>query len=390
MALDFNRISEQIRHMSTALRSVVDDRLLRIDRAVRTLHQEAPRWQHWADHAVEVYKKSPWLLAAPAEPLNFVRALPACPKNYSLAAVDGSQIDLDRHGAAECYLINLGLVFLRYGLTPECVLRSQPHLFYREEDVVLRDPQGRHYTMAGALVHAERDTREGIALAQLALSVVDHHPCVAMQDGTLIRWSLSAFEPWLQDYFLQRYLEDGLGELQAAGVPLCSYISRPRSPEITGLLRLIADPDLVSAQQRDLTVDDPYRGITDAQIIALLLQDGERSALMRSLSKINVERYGSHAIYFFYLHSGTEVVRIELPEWVATNPAMVDLVHAVAYDQLQRGAGYPVALARAHEQAVVRETDRRVFRQMLSAALWHTRLPEGGSQKADSKEFQRV
>ncbi len=389
MALDFNSVGQQIRQMSSTLRSSVDDRQSRVDRALSVLAAESSNWQHWADQTLQAYKKSPWLLAAPAEPLNSVYDRPRCPATYTLVAVDGSQIDLDRHGSAECFLINLGLVFLRYGSEPTCQLRTQPQLFYRDDEITLRDANGRQYTMAGGLVHAERDTREGIALAQLATSVADGSPCVAMQDGTLIRWSLSALEPWLQDHFLSRYLQQGLQELQSSGVALCSYISRPRAPEITGLLRLIADPELTESQ-RATPLADPYHGVNDFQIFARLLADGQRSALFRSLSKINVERYAEHTIYFFYLNVNREIVRIELPEWAATNAQHLELIHAVAYDQAQRGAGYPVALARAHEQAVVREADRRVFRQMLQEALWHSRLSDGGSLKADSKEWQRV
>ena len=121
-----------------------------------------------------------------------------------------------------------------------------------------------------------------------------------------------------------------------------------------------------------------------------LLADGERSALFKSLSKINADHYGEHAIYFFYLNVGRDLVRVELPEWVAAEREQRDLVHAVVYDQAQRGGGYPAALARAHEQAVVRETDRRVFRHMLEATLQHVRLAGSDSLKAISKEYQLV
>ena len=48
---------------------------------------------------------------------------------------------------------------------------------------------------------------------------------------------------------------------------------------------------------------------------------------------------------------------------------MLELVHAVVYDQAQKGRGYPVALAEAHEQAVVRGAERELFYEMLEAAL---------------------
>lgn len=389
MALDFNQVSQQVQQMGSALRANADDRQGRVTAALATLLDHSARWEHWRDHASSVYARSPWLLAAPAEPLATRIDLPPCPAAYQLTAVDGSQIDLDRHGAVECFLINLGVVMLQYGPQPSCRLWSAPHLFYAEDDLVLRDDRGRHYSMAGAMVHAERDTREGIALAEVIDTVAPHGPRIAMQDGTLIRWSLGSFDPWVRDYFLNRYLDDGLTPLRERDVPLCSYISRPRAPEATGLARLIHDPNFEQAHKPN-GAGDPYRGVMDALMFGAYLADGQRSAIFKSLSKINADGYGDHAIHFFYLHIGHELVRIELPEWVAQQPDWVDLIHAVAYDQAQRGGGYPAALARAHEQAVVRETDRRTFLQMLETALWHSRLARGSSLKASSKEAQWV
>lgn len=389
MALDFNLVGQQVKQMGGVLRENADDRRERIAQARAALLAQAHSWQEWSNRANSVYDKSPWLLAAPAEPLDACYPLPSCPATYNLAAVDGSQIDLDRHGAAECFLINLGLVTLRYGDQATCQLRSMPTLHYREDDVVLRDKDGRQYTMAGPLVHAERDTREGIGLAELAATLPADSARLAMQDGTLIRWSLSGLDPWVRDHFLKRYLLEGLQQLRLADIATCSYISRPRAPEVTGLARLIADPTFANVHKPN-GAGDPYRGINDAMLFTGLLANGERSALFKSLSKINAEHYGDHAIYFFYLNVGRDLVRIELPEWVASDVDQRDLVHAVVYDQAQRGGGYPAALARAHEQAVVREADRRIFRQMLDSTLQYVRLAGGDSLKAISKEQQLV
>ena len=45
-----------------------------------------------------------------------------------------------------------------------------------------------------------------------------------------------------------------------------------------------------------------------------------------------------------------------------SEPALVSgLTHTLIYDQCMKGQGYPVALSRAHEQAIVRAADRRAF-----------------------------
>jgi hypothetical protein len=74
-------------------------------------------------------------------------------------------------------------------------------------------------------------------------------------------------------------------------------------------------------------------------------------------------------------------VRIELPQWVSANAALLDLVHAVAYDQAQKGMGYPVALAEAHQQAVVRGAERDLFYDMVTAVFRQRGAPMAVSPK---------
>jgi NurA-like 5'-3' nuclease len=45
---------------------------------------------------------------------------------------------------------------------------------------------------------------------------------------------------------------------------------------------------------------------------------------------------------------------------------MMSLVHSVINDQVEKGKGYPIVLAEAHEKAVVRGGDRELFYQLLS------------------------
>jgi hypothetical protein len=72
---------------------------------------------------------------------------------------------------------------------------------------------------------------------------------------------------------------------------------------------------------------------------------------------------------FCYCNIGCEIARIEMPYWMAQQPALVEEVIAMIYDQAQKGDGYPVALAEAHEQAVIKSADRDLFFQIL--AKWN-------------------
>lgn len=54
-----------------------------------------------------------------------------------------------------------------------------------------------------------------------------------------------------------------------------------------------------------------------------------------------------------------------MPAWIAENKEFLDRVCSVALDQSIKGRGYPVCLAEAHEQAVVKGPDRDFFYHLL-------------------------
>jgi hypothetical protein len=404
MPLDLSALSRQIRAMSGSLAGEADDRLQRVRLALGRYLEEAEAHEAWARAADLSRETSAWLLARPVEPLNTVRDLPLRPAEYALVATDGSQIDVERHGMAACYVINIGRVFLRYGARPAARLSARPTLYYREEDLYLSDGV-RRVAIEGNYLSARRDVEEGEALADLAdefLLLRGDTPALAVQDGTLVRWALSGAEKFVHEHFLRRYLTY-LDRMRERGVPVASYISRPRAPEVAGTVRLMLCPDVDLQAGRGAVCSEcsdqaagrvprcfACQGLTDADLLADVLAEGQRGPLFVSMSRVNIESYGPHLIHFFYMRAGREIARVEMPRWVAEDPAQVDLVHALLYDQCMKGQGYPVALARAHEQAVVKAADRRAFLGIVEGSLLRAELPATNSRKRDSKERQGV
>ncbi len=430
MALDLSALSRQVRAMSGSLATEASDKQARQTLALGRYLEESDDYASWAQAADLSRETAAWLLARPIEPLNTTRDLPARPPEYALIATDGSQIDVERHGMAACYVINVGRVFLRYGASPAAKLSSRPLLYYRDEDLYLSDGV-RRIPIEGNYLSAKRDVEEGVALGELAdefLSAnnanlreykqmtfdsvetirvnsrefVDQLPAIALQDGTLVRWTLAGAEKFVQDHFLKPYLAylDGMRE---RGIPVASYISRPRAPEVAGTIRLMLCPDVDVAKGRGAKCSEcsdaaanrtpscmVCQGLTDADILADILAEGQRGPLFVSMSRINVEAYGPHLIHFFYLRVGREVARVELPKWVAEDSAKVDLIHTLIYDQCMKGQGYPVALARAHEQAIVRAADRRAFLGIVEGSLLRAEMPASDSKKRESKERQAL
>jgi hypothetical protein len=128
--------------------------------------------------------------------------------------------------------------------------------------------------------------------------------------------------------------------------------------------------------------------LKDASFWSALLQPGQRSPLWRSSAKI-LETYGDHAIYFCYVHVGTEVARLEFPAWVAEDETLLATALSLTLAQVHKGYGYPVALAEAHNQAVVRGGDRTRFfalleQQMIRAGLQNVSVSYKEARKRGS------
>ncbi|MDX9804055.1 MAG: DNA double-strand break repair nuclease NurA, partial [Dehalococcoidales bacterium] len=109
-----------------------------------------------------------------------------------------------------------------------------------------------------------------------------------------------------------------------------------------------------------------------------------------SLSKINCSRYGSNRVHFYYIKAGQEIARVEIPQWVAKDAQLLDLSHSLVASQCEKGQGYPVALAEAHEQAVVTGADRENFYHLVDDCLAGKKMPVSISAKSLSKKTRWV
>ncbi len=325
-----------------------------------------------------VRAEQPWLVAEPLEPLCAAHPSPDLPPDATIVATDGSSIDLDRHGLAQCYLINVGAAVIRYGAAPDAALSAQAALYYRDEDLYLDGGTETRVAIQGALLDLKRTLAEQERALELARALRGRGPVVVVMDGTLLLWRLggrAAEEAYVAEAIAA--YGAGLDEFRRLGVPVCSYISRPNGHEVTNLLRLAAE------------AGDALAPLPDRDLMQHL-RPGERSARFASRSPV-LKYYGPDArVAFVYLHVGDEVARVEAPGWVGDDPATLDLVHAVVYDGCRRGWGYPPALAEAHEQAIIRGADRDAFMGMVMEALNSADHPAELSAKRLSKNRRAV
>lgn len=323
--------------------------------------------------------KTSWLLARPHGAFSERVPAPAIETDYTVVASDGSFILPDRHTPARFYLINLGKVVLRYGSAPGAELSAEPTMYYREDELYISN-QVRRVPVNGAVLGLKRAVEELRVAAEVALE--QPRPVLALQDGTLILWSLESQPDFVRDWVLPRYLET-LRALRDARIPVAAFISFPASSDVVNSLR-VAVCDYPS-QGRAVDCDhcrglipqgrvpacDWVPEITDRALFEQIaaLEPGERSALFGSSSKILLSYDDDCRILFFYLHTGTEVARVEIPRWLAEDRELLDFTQAAIYEQCQLGRGYPSALQEAHEQAAIRPEERRAVDRLIEEAL---------------------
>jgi len=339
-------------------------------------YQEARRWTvDWRFLAEKIGRSKPgWLVGEILEPMTIHRQRPERPAQITLLATDGSQLFPDRHEVSNCYLINIGTIVIHYGTRERPILASKPSLFFNEDDLYV-EWSGKRIPINAEVVGIRRGVMELTTLADLIDEIPDSRTkAVGMSDGTLIDWTLEG-KP---DDFKIPMLKETMGAFDRfadAGVPVAGYISSPNSADVVNALRVgLCPEDGVPAcdacPQHTLHPDRPpctvIEGLTDRVLFGRVLHNpGDRSVLFRSTSEI-LKEYGRHRIYFFYVNVGFEVARVEIPEWVAQDSKLLDLVHATVCDQVEKGKGYPIVLSEAHEKAVVRGADRELFYRLLS------------------------
>ncbi len=340
--------------------------------------------------------KTSWLLAQPTSRFQSAAPAPSPPSDYTVVASDGSFILPDRHAPARYFIINIGKVILRYGADPYAEIDAEPSMFFREDELYV-PAEVRRVPVTGAVLGFKRAAEELSSVAKVA--VAQRGPSIALQDGTLILWGLDTQVEPVIDWVLQQYL-GALDLLRDHDVPLASYISAPASRDVVHSMRVAVcdypmrgvpvncdDCHARFLAEQHTPACDFIPDIDDGFIFEQIarLKPGERSQIFASRSKI-LDRYGAdHKVHFFYLHSGMEIGRVEIPKWVAEDLDKLDLVHAALFEQCTLGRGYPSALQEAHEIAAIRPDERQAVEELVERALAEHLLPYRRSGKAESK-----
>ncbi|MFQ6028903.1 MAG: DNA double-strand break repair nuclease NurA [Dehalococcoidia bacterium] len=398
MSLDLGETILQLDQVSENLGRTYSDRQARLHELLRAAAQISPEVAiEKTSHATD----RPYMAAQVVESLLGSYTPPPPPQDWSAISVDGSHIDVDRHLPVPCYLLNLGGCILTYGSQPDAQFFSQPQLAADPTELYLTDPASpaNEEAVTGPLLGIVRTVRELERLVAVVQECPPDQPTLALVDGTLVLWGLSGqvYKPFVRKAILEEGLLlalDRLKELaQSRPITLAAYVSLPRTTEVANAIRCCLCPhdlsrcrESCSYRRATLTPCETANGFLDRDLFQQTLEPGWRSSLFISNPAVaNQEYYGEHQVYFYYLHAGEEIARVEVPRWVAQDDKLLSLGHSLIVEQCRRGQGYPVAISEAHEQAVINGSDRQLFKQMITEVLERQGLPTYTSEKERSK-----
>ncbi|MGD1949903.1 MAG: DNA double-strand break repair nuclease NurA [Leptolyngbyaceae cyanobacterium] len=380
----------------------------RVAIAAQLLHQ-AHRQQTYLVDQLNTHQLG-FAAAEPIEPLDTRVTLNPAPEAHTVIATDGSQINPSHHEIAYCYLLNIGRVVLHYGQSRFPLLDSQPEVIYRPEDLYTsrqwgirtEEWMGYRRTVSEAAVLAElgadlqgkqqgrRLSNQGKKSKQLSFLQPPTAPTLAMTDGSLIYWFLDQLPALARDQILEPILA-AWDQLRAAQVPTVGYLSASRSSEALNFLRLQSCPyDQPDCQkhcegQTDGAPCQVFSPLRDVTLWSTLLEPGQRGPLFKSSADI-LQLYGDHQVYFCHVHVGSEIARVEFPEWVVNDRDLFNTALSLTLTQVQKGFGYPVSLAESHNQAVVRGDDRSRFFALLEQQMIRAGLQNVGTSYKEARK----
>ncbi len=340
----------------------------------------------------------PRVLAFPWEEPAEVYPLSAPVTAYRVLASDGSDIDPDPHQPIRYAVIHLALAGLAYE-PPDSWLDHRVSFRFRDEEMHIALPGEEPVEVDRLVVDTLRAYEELAALwAGVQALEPDPHgrPLLALMDG-IILWQHRGEK---QQAFGDRMLSDSvhlLSEFRRAGRLLASFDITPHREVVRTLMAMVCpDPDQANcaACARPPAECAMLQGLEDRDLFAFL-PAGARSALFQPIYRGRTSwrlpeevRAEDPRLAFFYLHTGTQLARVELPLWI-WDAGLLDQVHGIVLDQCRprrtETAGYPVALSLAHQEAVLTSSDRQTIAWTVEEALARRRVYVAPSAKAQMK-----
>lgn len=298
---------------------------------------------------------------------------------YSVLAVDGSQVYPDRHQGIACYLLNVGTVNFDYGLDKSQVnLNSEPFLISQISNISDLNQE---------MVNAHRTELEfkiGLKESLKISKNLNNKPFCLLFDGSLIFWHLDSKDKNIRDSYINSYLGQ-LYQFYLNKIPNVGYISLPKSKELISIFKSALDNKIIENYDN---FNSEY--LVDADILENFLDINCYSAIFAHNSNTIKDYPDCLKPYFVYINIGSEIARIEFPKWLAQDQNLLNNTLKIILNQANKGNGYPIALSEAHEQAVIKSSDRDIFYQFLNKISYENDQKYSRSSKSLKKRIVPV
>lgn len=278
-----------------------------------------------------------------------------------IVAGDASQVNPEETDVVEFGMINIGLFrWLPDGHTTEEMTFTR---FLHHEDLIAEDG----WPIEEAQFKLMRDVYERTTLIAQALKELP--PVTALIDGSLELFRQPGST--LKSKKLTKTYLEALRRLANENILLAGYIDRPKANLVVRMLELAM---LEDGQLKRARLINPLGMLRDATIFRYILEPGERSAIFSIHSTSSKIYSGKLTPHFFYLNVAPFnikefpwIARVEIPEWVAQNPPLVNsLQHTLLTQAKMLGnKPYPYALFRAHEIALITHQNANSVSEMI-------------------------
>lgn len=288
---------------------------------------------------------------------------------YSILGGDGSRVTIDEEFVFPFYVLKTAVAFEDYK-TGKFLKDDKTKIFFEEKDIFDEDTNL-------LLSDDEINIRMLLEESKFISEHIDiFEPDYIFVDGSLILWGAKKINPPKTENLIKTY-ERIILKGKENKIPVAGVISASKSKEIIKTLG-----NYISVKERRSNLDDYLKLIYDVQLMDELLQDWERSPLFISTERLL--SYYSEKIYFLFLKTPYEVMRIEIPEYAISE---TDEICSVIRNQVEKGRGYPMILILSHNEAVIEEKERRFIESIIAKKLEKDKLPT--NQKYLSKRMKQ-
>ncbi|HID50488.1 MAG TPA: DNA double-strand break repair nuclease NurA [Anaerolineae bacterium] len=328
------------------------------------------------------------------EPLNAGVTAVNLPETAVIIGGDGSQVLPDRHAPYLYYLINIGVIVYYHGRNRAPDVFTRPILEYPGLDW-----QADEGKFTSANVAIQRDLAEIGVLAATACeqAAQTDDPVLALLDQRLLYWPIGGDNGRSDQKTVYEWIK-AMRQVEACHrergtAYLTGYTSEPGTGAVVNMLRSL-NIGRVDTETGEIFNPEVLKkrstGLVDASLFAAVLQPDERSTVFVNISENNKTfQAQGQEVCFFYLHpgDGKHIARVDIPRWVADDPAVVDQIHALIVDQCKMA--YPYVLTRADEIAVILSQDRDYLEKMIAVGMGPEFALRRSSPKQSGKDVTR-